>query len=954
MDPAQLLPTTLGGAVLLPLLSFFVILIMGPRMGTSGRNAGYLAASAIAFAAVLSFFSLLVVWLPNHWPASSSHHGEEHAAAEHVAAEGDHSEDGHSEDAHDEDSHSEDSHSEDSHSEDSHSEDGHASGSGDQSTAAQQGGHAAHGEHGEVPPAYAGEFNVPLLGTPWVLGKFGDLRLSISYYIDALTVCMFCMVTFIATLIHIYAMGYMHDELHDMHDHEVTLEDGQHLQRPGRYHRFFQYLSLFCFSMLGLVLAGNIAMVFVFWELVGICSYFLIGFYVERHSASTAANKAFIVNRVGDFGMIIGLMALWTGLGTFSFGDVEITSDDGQQVTQPGIFSLVRPADNHHALRTPDGMVLLAAREQVADVVSELGDGASAEQVDGALAAEIPRWRDGALDGRHFGYGLLIVAGIGIFAGCVGKSAQFPLHTWLPDAMEGPTPVSALVHSATMVAAGVYLVARFYPVFTPEVLLVIAVTGGVTLFMAATIAITATDIKRVLAYSTISQLGYMMMALGVGAWLAGVMHLITHAFFKSLLFMCSGSVIHAVHTNEMPEMGGLRKKMPVTAYTMLIGCMAIAGAGVPFILGFFGQPLVGLGLSGFYSKDAILEQAFSFMKGNPGLAKVFFVAAAGGAAVTAFYMFRLWYLTFAGEPRDRERYDHAHESPATMYAPLVILSVMAIAVAWNWLQGLLGGIIVAVVFLLWRRRSSVQEEPAHQDHAPRLPRWLPDLPWLLGVGVCLLAAICFLVTPGTLSERLSTGMLANLLEQARPAGTLAGGQGLLLADWSWPNEHDAHQAAIVAPVSMIAIGTALAGFFLATLMYGVKRLDPEEVRRQFEPIYRFLLNKWWFDELYDWMFVRPTHLLAKCTANFDRSWIDWLVDGLAAATRAVAVAWDRVADRTVVDGLINLLARQTHAVGVALRVVQTGSIRQYIMLLVVGAVAIFILISFFWNPTLAG
>ena len=225
---------------------------------------------------------------------------------------------------------------------------------------------------------------------------------------------------------------------------------------------------------------------------------------------------------------------------------------------------------------------------------------------------------------------LLIVAGVGIFCGCVGKSAQFPLHTWLPDAMEGPTPVSALVHSATMVAAGVFLVARFYPVFLPEVLFVIAVVGTVTLFMAATIAIVATDIKRVLAYSTVSQLGYMMLALGVGGWLAGVMHLFTHAFFKSLLFMCSGSVIHAVHTNEMPEMGGLRKKMPWTAYTMLIGCLAIAGAGVPFAITLFGIDIGGLGFSGYYSKDAILEQALSFKNTNPGWGTFFFVAAAGG------------------------------------------------------------------------------------------------------------------------------------------------------------------------------------------------------------------------------------------------------------------------------------------------------------------------------------
>src|SRR5687768_7866233 len=302
---------------------------------------------------------------------------------------------------------------------------------------------------------------------------------------------MFCMVTLIATLIHFYAMGYMHDELHDITDHEVHLASGEDLKRPGRYPRFFQYLSLFCFSMLGLVLAGNIAMVFVFWELVGICSYFLIGFYIERRSASNAANKAFIVNRVGDFGMIIGLMALWSSLGTFAFGDIERVDAAGIKVKEPGIFSQVRPGPSH-ALIVPDGMVQEDAAEEVAMIVNDHaripGGLANAES---EITSRTSQWR-----AQGYGYWLLVVAGIGIFCGCVGKSAQFPLHVWLPDAMEGPTPVSALVHSATMVAAGVYLVGRFYPVFTPEALLVIAVIGCFTLFMAATIALVATDIKR--------------------------------------------------------------------------------------------------------------------------------------------------------------------------------------------------------------------------------------------------------------------------------------------------------------------------------------------------------------------------------------------------------------------------------------------------------------------------
>ena len=528
-----------------------------------------------------------------------------------------------------------------------------------------------------------------------MLGKFGKLNVTISYYIDALTLIMFCMVTLIASCIHFYAIGYMHDELHDITDHEVTLRDGNHLHRPGRFPRFFQYLSLFCFSMLGLVLAGNIAMVFVFWELVGACSYFLIGFYVERKSASNAANKAFIVNRVGDFGMIIGLMALWSSLGTFAFGDIDDV---------PGIFSQVRPASNHHALLVPDGMVQAGARDHTARIIREhVASDAGLEAGKSELGSQTQPFRE-----EGFGYWLLVVAGIGIFCGCVGKSAQFPLHVWLPDAMEGPTPVSALVHSATMVAAGVYLVGRFFPVFAPETLLVIATVGAITLFIAATIAITANDIKRVLAYSTVSQLGYMMLSLGVGGWVAGLMHLITHAFFKSLLFMCSGSVIHAVHTNDMRQMGGLLKKMPVTAITMLIGCLAIAGVGLPFVIGF----------SGYYSKDAILEQAFSLsLTNSSAYAMVFFVAAAGGAAITSFYMFRMWFMTFMGKPRNQDAYDHAHESPPVMYMPLILLSVFAISVAWDFT--LIGYGIVPVAFLLvqgTKRGWFKQSAGGHGDH----------------------------------------------------------------------------------------------------------------------------------------------------------------------------------------------------------------------------------------------
>ena len=350
---------------------------------------------------------------------------------------------------------------------------------------------------------------------------------------------MFTMVTFIATCIHIFATGYMSDELTENHeDHQVHTSHG-HFHRPGRFYLFFAYLSLFSFSMLGLVIAGNIFLVFVFWELVGVCSYFLIGFYLERKSASTGRQQSIHHEprwrlRIPD----------WPDDYLDLVRHVSVCRPHRGRQTGSGLFSMVRGTDGQ----------LLVERSAAGtkEVVFKDGENHSLLTANG--------------ERRAMPYFLLVAAGIGIFAGCVGKSAQFPLQTWLPDAMEGPTPVSALVHSATMVAAGVYLTGRFYPMFTSEVLLTIAYIGCITLFMAATIAVVATDIKRVLAYSTISQLVYMMLGLGLGGWGAGLFHLITHAFFKSLMFLCSGSVIHGCHhVQEMPRMGGLRRKMPVTA-----------------------------------------------------------------------------------------------------------------------------------------------------------------------------------------------------------------------------------------------------------------------------------------------------------------------------------------------------------------------------------------------------
>lgn len=648
-------------------------------------------------------------------------------------------------------------------------------------------------------------------GTLYTLATFGGLSVSIDYYIDSLTLVMFTMVTLIATCIHLFAIGYMSDELTEEYvDHSAHTADGKHVHRQGRFYRFFAFLSLFCFSMLGLVLAGNIFQVFVFWELVGICSFLLIGFYTERKTASNAANKAFIMNRVGDFGFLIGLMVIWTWFGTFQFAE---------------LFETL-PRD--------------ATGNIVANEFGEVSVTAA-----GGEEKQIP-------------YTLLVVAGLGVFAGCIGKSAQFPLQTWLPDAMEGPTPVSALVHSATMVAAGVYLVGRFYPMFVPEVLLTIAYLGAITLFIAATIAVVATDIKKVLAFSTISQLGYMMLGLGVFGWAAGLFHLITHAFFKSLMFLCSGSVIHGCHhEQEMPKMGGLRKKMPVTAYTMLIGVIAISGLSIPGVVAF----------SGYHSKDAIVASALAFIQANPSHFLLFLLPLLT-AGITAFYMFRLWFFTFAGTPRDQHVYDHAHESPWVMTVPLLILAPFAAFCA-------LGG---------------------------------------------------------------DSGFLYGMLQGSEPVHVAAGVPAVAEGALALPSHHAIH--GVHATAGLWALVAAVAGTLLAYVLYGTNVVNLHDMKRQLSGIHGFLSSKWYFDELYDALFMKPMHQVAALCAWFDRTIIDTVVH-VAAKIVVVVSYWDRIIDESLVDGLVNLVSRATFSFGNSLKVVQTGRLRQYVMFIVVGVVALF-------------
>lgn len=819
-------------AWLLPLGGFLIEVFGGYWSGRKSRAAAWLAVACIATGFICSFIALLT-WidaadlsLSDLWQNPNAVAHADHAAdAGHAHGTGDH----HQGDAHAH-AHAADNHGGD-HAHGTDPAHGHDHAHGD---AHAHGGHAAHGNE---PLKWA------FTGTFYTLAQFGLLRVSLDYYIDGLTVLMFTMVTFIATCIHLFAIGYMSDELTESYeDHSVHLPGGRHFHRPGRFYRFFAFLSLFCFAMLGLVLAGNIFQVFIFWELVGVCSYLLIGFYVERKSASTAANKAFIMNRVGDFGFLIGLMILWTWFGTFQFANT-----NPESYGERGLFQLVR---------TQAGQIDSEGEGLNRVVYLQSQTGTRLVGADGNSRA-IPYW-------------LLVVAGLGVFAGCVGKSAQFPLQTWLPDAMEGPTPVSALVHSATMVAAGVYLAGRFYPMFTPEVLLVIAYVGAITAFIGATIALVVTDIKRVLAYSTISQLGYMMLALGVGGWLAGLFHLVTHAFFKSLMFLCSGSVIHGCHhEQDMRKMGGLRTKMPITCWTMWVGVAAISGLALPVSLPYIGP----IAFSGFHSKDAIVATALTFAGQNPVHGLLFFIPLVT-AGITAFYMHRMWFMTFFGEPQDHHVYDHAHESPRIMTGPLIALAILAAVCAWGGESGPLANL-------------TLTSEPAH-------------------------------VAEGTVN---------------------GGNIGLNL-----PGHEAIH--ANHTKAGLMALLAAYIGTIVAYVFYCQRSVDPGTIRAQFATLHQFLVDKWQFDELYYFMFQQPVHVIAKWCTAFDKYVLDGILHSLARLTVAVSLV-DRRFDELVVDRVVNVFGEATYATGQALRGVQTGSLRQYVMFIAAGVVCLFVVLFLF-------
>jgi NADH-quinone oxidoreductase subunit L len=486
-------------------------------------------------------------------------------------------------------------------------------------------------------------------------------------------------------------------------------------------------------------------------------------------------------------------------------------------------------------------------------------------------------------------YWLLVTAGLGIFLGCVGKSAQFPLQVWLPDAMEGPTPVSALIHAATMVAAGVYLVGRVYPIMTAEALLVIAYTGGITLFVAASIALVMTDIKKVLAYSTVSQLGYMMLALGVGGWVAGLFHLFTHAFFKALLFLGSGSVIYGCHhEQEMTKMGGLFPKMRITALTMLAGVLAIAG-----------MPL----FSGWYSKDAILAQALGFVSLYPEHFLLFLLPLLT-AGVTTFYMFRMWFMTFTGPPKDHHVYEHAHESPWTMTVPLILLAVLAMVVAWG--------------SPIYDAKESYKADVIKLSEPVAVQADFGHVGGAHGHG--------------------------HDHDHAAPKETVEKAETLTVDHQA----HEHHHLAGYLALTLVAIG-----IIFSSVIYYQRYLDPADAKEQFPKLHSFLTHKWYFDELYSTMVVRPAMIVARWFSGFDLKFIDGALHGIARNTVRVARA-DGKFDSGFVDYLVNLVGSVTHRIGAWARTVQTGSLRNYVLFLVLAAVGIFAVLSYFVTLTKMG
>jgi NADH-quinone oxidoreductase subunit L len=654
---------------------------------------------------------------------------------------------------------------------------------------------------------------------------FDNFHVVWGFRLDPLSGMMLLVVTGIGTLIHVYSTAYMADE------------------PRGGVARFFCYLNLFCFFMLMLVLGNNFLVMFVGWEGVGLCSYLLIGYWYEKKSASDAGKKAFITNRIGDWGFILGIFLVYYTFGTLDFRAVQ------------------------------------------------------------NAAATMP------IETAHFG--VLSFICLFLFVGATGKSAQIPLYVWLPDAMEGPTPVSALIHAATMVTAGVYMLGRNAVLFThaPDVMMIVAIVGVLTALMAASIGLVQYDIKRVLAYSTVSQLGYMFTAMGVGAFSAGAFHLMTHAFFKALLFLGSGSVIHAMAgEQDMRHMGGLKKYLPVTFATMMIGTLAIAGIP-PF--------------AGFFSKDEILFRAFLSNK-------IIWVLAVATALMTAFYMFRLMAMTFFGAYRGPawETMGHAAATTAAVHGAPHPADPHAHGQANKKEHEVTHGPAEPHDTAVDAHAGGHGHGPWHGPHESPRPMTLPLQILAVGAIVAGLVGI-----PAALG---GSNTIEHFLE---PSFTAEHDAGHAAESAEAAHDSEPHASRTEEVVLMIfSVLIAAAGIGLAHRFYVSKPEISEGLATQFAGPHRLLLNKYYVDELYDATVISGTFASGRTLWTFDRRVVDGAVNGAGWAT--VIGAWfSGLTDRTVVDGLVNLVGRIVQESSHAFRRVQTGLVQNYALLMLFGIFA---------------
>ncbi|MFM2389953.1 MAG: hypothetical protein RLZZ437_1508 [Pseudomonadota bacterium] len=624
----------------------------------------------------------------------------------------------------------------------------------------------------------------------WI--ESGTLGTEWAIRLDRLTAIMLVVVTSVSALVHLYSFGYMaHDDNWTHHEHYKA--------------RFFAYLSFFTFAMLMLVTSDNLVQMFFGWEGVGVASYLLIGFYYKKPSANAAAIKAFVVNRVGDFGFALGIFALFYLTDSIRFDD---------------IFAAAPTLANTY-------VSFLWADWNAANLIAVL-----------------------------------------LFIGAAGKSAQLFLHTWLPDAMEGPTPVSALIHAATMVTAGVFLVCRMSPLmeYAPEAMAFVTFMGATTAFVAASIGLVQNDIKRVIAYSTMSQLGYMFVAAGVGVYSVAMFHLFTHAFFKAMLFLGAGSVIHAMHhEQDMRNYGGLRKKIPFTFAAMLIGTLAITGVGIP---------LTHIGFAGFLSKDAVIESAFV------GSQYAFWLLVVA-ALMTSFYSWRLLFMTFFGQARgDHHTHDHAHESPKIMLIPLGVLAVGSVFAGMVWYNVFFGK---EEAVRQWFGMEATADHGKAEEHGDEAAGH-GDQAATDGHGTAEEHS----------DEAPAEGQAAATTtaahgDEAAAAVTVATGPVSATgaapkgAIYMGPDNHVIHEAHLVPKWVKVSPFVAMVLGFLLAFQFYIRRPDlPGKLARQQAPLYQFLLNKWYFDEIYDAVFVRP----AKWLGGFlwkrgDGDVIDGSINGVA-------------------------------------------------------------------------